>query len=119
MVSDIKGQVFVNFGEGFVAIETPTEVKPGDRVVARKASGATVRYGNDCEIRLSSGQAFVVPQDKVCPVASLKDIPEESTVSLKDGVAAEETDLTPIILIGAAAGAVGVITLKDDKPASP
>ena len=72
-LTDIKGRVLVNQGEGYSFVKGTVDLKPGDRVLVRSKSTARLLYGIDCERRLRANRTLVVPDDEVCRSATMGD----------------------------------------------
>lgn len=105
-VTPNSGQVSVSGGQGgFAAIQGPTEVAPGTRIVAGPGGSATVSFANLCVTQVVGGTVYVVP------------------AALPDCAAGQPTNpLTTDIVLGgllvAGVGA-GVIVSNANKPSSP
>lgn len=65
-VSDISGNVSVNQGDGFRAVQAPIIVSPGDVIMASPGGSASIVYDNGCVEAVAAGQTAVVGQDPQC-----------------------------------------------------
>jgi hypothetical protein len=66
MVTDIRGDVLVNRGVGFVAVREAVELAPGDLVLAGAAGSARVDFGKGCAVPVQPGQIVRVSVEPPC-----------------------------------------------------
>ena len=66
-IDGIDGQVLVNTGGGFARTTKASDVKPGDRIMARPGGSALISYGDGCTVPVREGSVYVVKQKSPCP----------------------------------------------------
>ena len=122
-VTSEQGEVLVNQGAGYKPVTQPTEVAPGDQVIAKPRSSGRVVFSDGCAVKVEPGSVLTITPQSPCE-------PRGSHVvtggSLKDApVVVEPTDHRRWLLPAAVvvAGVVTCVLLcdpdDDDKPASP
>jgi len=116
LLTNVSGDVFVNRGQGFVAIAAPTTLEEGDRVRTSAGGSAQVVYNENCAVSLSAGQAFVVRNP-----SAICNQPASNNAANNPFAGGN----APVLIIGglAVAGGIGLAVAlggdDDDKPASP
>lgn len=60
------GGVFVNSGQGFVAVPQSTEVGPGAMVLVRGNGAAVISYGTSCSVRVGASRVWQVAATPPC-----------------------------------------------------
>jgi len=65
-VVDVTGPTYLSKGEGFRAVATGAEVKPGDRVLVGRGGRATVAFADGCRVSLAAGDVLTIPQASPC-----------------------------------------------------
>jgi len=58
--------VFVNSGQGFIAVPQSTEVGPGAMVLVRGSGAAVISYGTSCSVRVSASRVWQVAATPPC-----------------------------------------------------
>jgi hypothetical protein len=120
-LSNVSGEVLVNTGKGFVAVveNQAVTLKPGDKILVRDNSFATVSFAK-CAVALSQPTVFTVAKSAPCEESA--SLPEQSTVispaatgneALASEAALVSTAVTGAIIIGG--GAVLIDSLTNDK----
>lgn len=78
-----KGEVLVNRGPGYQLVTRPTEVLPGDKVVANPGSTGWVVFPDGCTVNVEPGIVFSIARQSPCKsggghgeTGSLKDDPK-------------------------------------------
>ena len=62
----IKGAVLVNEGREFSPAKLDMRLKPGDRIMAQAASGATIVFDDSCKLEIDANKLVTVPDQSVC-----------------------------------------------------
>jgi hypothetical protein len=120
-LSDVSGEVLVNTGEGYVAVaaEQPVTLKPGDKILVRENSFATVSF-EKCAVALSQPTVFTVTKKQPCEKSA--SLPHQSlvispTATDAGGLASEAAfvskAVSAAIIVGA--GAVLIDALGNDN----
>ncbi len=106
----VEGQVQVNNGNGYVAVDSGTPVQPGDMVMAEAGGSGQIVYDDEHRVAVEEGQVVVVEQQW----------PSVVEASADGGLPAGVGDYALFVLPGAAI-IVGLVFLfgDRDKPASP
>jgi hypothetical protein len=65
-LSDIKGDVRVSHGEGFVAVKGSTEVAPGDKIKVGQKAGVKLVYSDGCSLNVPAGALATVAKQSPC-----------------------------------------------------
>jgi len=68
-VDQVRGEVLVSKGAGFVRATNATLVRPGDRVLARSGAARLV-YANGCSVQMASGTLATVAATSPCGAKS-------------------------------------------------
>ncbi len=113
----IEGMVFVNHrGDGYVAVDNRTQVRPGDSVVANPGGRGQIVYDDGCTVIVEEGRVVLVREYSPCDPQS----------SLVQGMLEHHPlDWGAYALYAAGiAGAIGLgiavfRNAGDDEPASP
>ena len=110
-LGQVKGQISVNHGTGFVSAASGTALAGGDQVMARSGSKAVIRYTDGCEVNVAPGAVATVEFLSPCRPGSV--------AKSDDGY----PDSTPFLVAGGAFLVVGgasiLIALSSDNSASP
>jgi microcystin-dependent protein len=121
-LSHIQGEVLVNTGKGFAAVESMGQVplKRGDKVLVREQGVASLSFP-DCAVTFDKPTVFTVTDKAPCTAA----LPAQALVvtpTSNDSVAGEAQvvgmALSAAIVVGAGIVLVDGLTDNDD-PASP
>lgn len=67
----IQAPVSANFGQGFVPIDTGTQLNPGVQVMAKPGGRGQIVYDNGCTEPVEEGKVVVVQEDPSCVGAGL------------------------------------------------
>ena len=65
-VTEIRGDVRLNGGTGFVQVKVSRSVAVGDRVMARPKGSAVIQYSNGCRVRVAPGEIVTVLASPPC-----------------------------------------------------
>ncbi|HET6545456.1 MAG TPA: hypothetical protein VFG55_01765 [Rhodanobacteraceae bacterium] len=65
-LSDMSGSVLVNQGREFVAAQPGAGLVPGDRVLARQGSEATLTFADGCKSSVAPGTMVTIPDMSPC-----------------------------------------------------
>jgi hypothetical protein len=128
--ASIEGTVFINRGEGYQRITSPTQIKAGDFIMASPGGSAQVVYNDECRVKVEAGAVVTIKREPPCWTGSRMNL---SGGSLKDAPFPAETcgdcpdfSLGKKVLIGALiVGGVtaAVLLLRDDddrdRPVTP
>lgn len=111
VVMEVQGLVTVTDGRTGATVIKGAVINGGMRFVATSTGSATLRFHDDCEIRLRSGQALTVREDMDCPelVAAVTPFPG-GALAQAGGLG---IDRTLLIGAGLAAGALGVTRIPN------
>jgi hypothetical protein len=117
MLQEIQGVVLIDRGGGFDTIDGPTQLNPGDSVIANPGGAAHVVYSDGCNVTVQPGAVVGVEKNSPCSKKGSEQAfaggdPESgfSTTNLLIGGA--------VVALGAGA-AVLLIADDDETPASP
>lgn len=121
VVAQVTGKVMVDSGKGFMLVKSGAALKEGDRVVALKASNATINFAQGCTMTLGENDLVTVSRDAGCKshIVAVNRVADPSAVA---AIGEADFDWTPVIGLGVIAGA-GVIyaatnNSNDTKPIS-
>jgi hypothetical protein len=108
----VQGQVLVNRGSGYQFEIGPTDLKPGDLVIANAGASAHITYGDGCVVPIEAGSVMTVAQRSPCAAQS-GGTPSFGLTPTTVGIG--------VAAIGAGVGAAAVLGGGGggDKPASP
>jgi hypothetical protein len=126
VLDGIQGQVLINRGAGYRLAKGPTELKPGDSIIANPGGSAVVSYTDGCNVPVAAGSVVAVADASPCnadlnhsfkPPARATDGPKPFALGGIDGT----TLGVGALVVG---GVVGVAALiggggDKDQPASP
>lgn len=62
----LKGEVLLSHGDGYRAVQAPTEVLVGDTIVSRPDSSAKITFADGCAVYLGMGMVFTVESQSPC-----------------------------------------------------
>ena len=65
-VTEIRGDVRLNGGTGFVQVKVSRSVAVGDRVMARPNGSAVIQYPNGCRVNVAPGEIVTVLASPPC-----------------------------------------------------
>ncbi len=65
-LSDVKGDVRVSHGAGFVKVDGSTELAPGDKIKAGKKAAAKLVYSDGCSVTVPAGALATVAKQSPC-----------------------------------------------------
>ena len=111
-LTNIQGQVFVNRGDGFKQVTGPTQVNPGDRVLAGANGKAQVFYDGSCFNNVGAGQAIIIPQGQPCAPAA------EQTATT-GGIGTTTLVVGGLVVAVGAGVAIAASSRSSKKPVSP
>lgn len=127
MVIDIKGDVLVNRGAGFVAVREPVELAPGDLVLAGAGGAARVDFGKGCAVPVKPNQIVRVSIEPPCRSktgAETSRDPKAAGATAGSGMAPSALVLGGLAIVGGGGLAIGLAAGgggggQDGRPASP
>ena len=112
-VTEIKGNVRVNTGTGFVQARVTRSLAVGDRVMAQPNGSAVIQYPNGCRVPVAPGEIVTVLASPPCVAGG----PPISDTPDLGGFNPAYALVGGIVVVG------GVLLLvnsgSDDKPTSP
>ena len=82
LLTNIAGAVSVNTGNGFKRVSVPTQLKPGDRVMAGTNGKAEISYNALCFAPVNPNQVVIVRADEPCTPPSATDAAPAATTGL-------------------------------------
>lgn len=65
-VSSAQGQVFADFGEGYVGVAPGQSLPPGTRVFVSMGGNANISFSGGCSAPVSAGSVMTVPASSPC-----------------------------------------------------
>lgn len=65
-LQDVRGDVLVSHGSGFVAANPGAELAPGDRIKVGRKGGARLVYSDGCSVPVSAGGLSMVSKQSPC-----------------------------------------------------
>jgi hypothetical protein len=84
-VSRESGEVLVNQGGGFVALNAPAELAPGTQVMVSPGGSALIAYAGDCTLRVGSGRVWTVQSKAPCEGGKLVDLTRRMNQQTEEG----------------------------------
>jgi hypothetical protein len=129
MLQEIQGVVLIDRGGGFDIIDGPTQLNPGDSVIANPGGAAQVVYPDGCRIPVEPGA--VIAAQKKSPCSKEGAAPEVTEATADEGGGSDGgggngggLNTTNLLVGGAVVGlgaGAAVLLLADDNetPASP
>jgi len=123
-VSRESGEVLVNRGGGFVALNGPAELGSGTQVMVRPGGTALIAYSGDCVLRVGSGRVWTVQSNPPCQPGKQIDMTGRMNQQAGDGLLGLDTTHVIIGTLAIGGGVAAAILLgngDDDShgPASP
>jgi len=117
MLQEIKGAVLVDRGGGYDIIDGPTQLNPGDSVIANPGGGAKVIYPDGCTVPVRPGAVIAAQKTSPCS----KKGAEQEVAEADEGGGLNTTHLlVGGAAVGLGAGAAVLLTADDNEaPASP
>ncbi len=109
LLTELRGAVLVDTGEGFARVSEDVRLKMGDRVMVTDNGAATLSYGTDCSFPLQSPSVITI-EETVCATA---------TQGETGG-----GEFSPLLMAAPIGGSLGLLgselaTGDDGTPASP
>src|ERR1700761_1434624 len=124
-IGNVKGNVLVNHGTGFVAVAGATPLKIGDTVMARPGASATLNYADGCKVDVIPGAVLTLENISPCALVNAVD-PNEPATAQNDPNTPPATlppPIPPVYIAGGALVAVGAaglgLGLSDNNNESP
>ena len=112
------GKVMIDSGKGFFPVKVGAVLNDGDRVVALKASSATINFAQGCSLALAENNLVTISKDAGCKseIVAVNRAADTSTVAAVGDTQDQGSNLGGYI---AAAGGVvalglGINELNDD-----
>jgi len=130
-IGNVKGNVLVNHGTGFVAISAPTSLTVGDTVMARLGASAVLNYADGCKVDVIPGTVLTLENISPCALVNATDPNDPAVADAAPaggagggagGAGGGTAGLVAGGLIGAAVvgGAIGVgVEISNENSASP
>ena len=78
-IGNVRGNVLVNHGTGFVAVAGATPLKIGDTVMARPGASATLNYADGCKVDIIPGAVLTLENISPCALVNAVDPNEPAT----------------------------------------
>jgi len=127
---DIRGEVLVNTGSGFVAANGPTAIAPGHQVFIRPGGSAQIVFGDGCKVPVAHERVVQIGASSPCSSGTQQQQQGASTGAASGpgvvgaaevgGVSSSTLVVGGLAIAGGAAIAVGLSSGgSKDKPASP
>jgi len=121
VVAQAQGKVMVDSGKGFVPVKAGAALQNGDRVVALKASSATINFAQGCALSLAENNLVTISKEAGCAtkVVAVNRAADPSAVAAVGDD--DRVGLVPFIVAGGLAGGLviaGATNGKDEKPIS-
>ncbi len=117
-LSDVKGKVLVNLGEGFVAASAATVLTPGAQIMVGEDSAAVISYlGSDCKVEVSPASITTVAEAAPCvagQVVGSVDGVFVTPVADIDVAAPAVLPIFPLLLGAGVIGTIGFLVLTED-----
>ena len=118
-LSDVKGKVLVNLGEGFVAASAATVLTPGAQIMVGEDSAAVVSYlGSDCKVDVAAASVMTVSDVAPCAagqvVGSVNGVFVTPVADI-DVAPAVVFPVLPLLLGAGVIATIGFIVLTDDE----
>jgi len=123
MLQEIKGVVLVDRGGGFDITDGPTQLNPGDSVIANPGGGAEVIYPDGCTVPVQPGAVIAAQKKSPCSKEGAEpEVAEKNEAGQVDAGGGFNTTSLLIggAVVGLGAGAAVLLTADDNEaPASP
>lgn len=109
LLTELRGVVLVDAGDGFARVSEDVRLKLGDRVMVTNNGGATLSYGRNCSFPLQSPSVTTF-EETVCATATQGD---------------STPGLAPLVMTAPVGGSLGLLGSElagddgDEAPASP
>jgi hypothetical protein len=111
----LQGVVLVDRGGGFSIVNGPTQLKPGDSVIANPGGTAQIVYADGCRVPVNPGDVVATLQQSPCAGGNT-----QAPAASEGGSINTTTWLVGGAVVGLGAGAaVLLLSDDDDDPASP
>ena len=65
-LTDVKGNVLVNTGAGYVKASGASDIGPGASVMARQGGSAVIRYADGCQVKVQPGKVSSISAVSPC-----------------------------------------------------
>jgi len=113
----VEGTVLVDRGGGYATAHGPTQLNPGDSVIANPGGGAKVVYGDGCAVPVRPGSVVAVAGQSPCSMETgAVDPPPAPTGAFFN----TQTLLVGGVIVGGVVAAVVLLNNNNsDTPASP
>lgn len=121
VIAQAAGKVMVDSGKGFVPARVGAELQNGDRVVALKASSATINFSHGCTLSLVENNLVTISREAGCKadIVALNSVADTSAIA---AVGQGGFDWAPVIGLGSFGGAGAIYAASnsnnDTKPIS-
>lgn len=109
-LDSIQGEVLVSHGGGYEVVNGPTELKPGDSVIANPGGSAQVVYPDGSSVLVQAGSVVTVGE----PAATAG-----TEAAAAGGLSTGTLVVGGLVVAGGVGLAVGLSGGGSDKPASP
>ena len=119
VLSNTQGMVMVSKDKKFVSVQTGQALKAGDRVLVMQDGGATIRFGDGCELALPESSLAVIPAVSTCAGgnAEIAQLSPESAQAL--GLGKIALSATGLWAVGGLPAAGVIAGESDDDTVSP
>jgi len=114
VVAQAAGKVMVDSGKGFVPAKAGVALQDGDRVVALKASNATINFAQGCVLPLAENNLVTVSKEAGCK-SEIVAVNRSADSSAVAAVGQPGFDWTPVIGLGGIAGAGAIYAASNNN----
>lgn len=113
----LQGVVLVDRGGGYGAVQGPTQLNPGDSVIANPGGSASVVYPDGCKVPVVPGSVVAVGSQSPCSMET--GAVENQALGGLFGFNTTTLLIGGVVVAGAVAGIILLTDDDDEKPASP
>lgn len=115
----IQGGVLVNRGAGYEVATGPTELKPGDLVIANPDGSAQVSYTDGCSVPVQAGTVVGVEAQSPCATQANNRPAPGPEAPASAGLNTSTLVIGGLVVAGGVGAALALGGGGSDKPASP
>jgi len=114
VVAQAAGKVMVDSGKGFVPAKAGVALQDGDRVVALKASSATINFAQGCVLPLAENNLVTVSKEAGCK-SEIVAVNRSADSSAVAAVGEPVFEWTPIIGLGGVVAVGGIAAASSNN----